>query len=103
MIINMQKTNKRRMINPFASRCTILGFFIYYSPRKSFRFDLEIFFTVQQLIIIYDFKLMIRCIKKMKCLSIRIKQKLMEIMYTIPTKMVIFAEVCYLSTLIFPF
>lgn len=49
----------------------------------------------------YNFKLMIRCIKKIKCLSIRIKQKLMEIMYTIPTKMGMFAEICYLSTLVF--
>lgn len=36
-------------------------------------------------------------------MSIRIKQKLMEIMYTIPTKMGIFAEVCYFSTLFFSF
>lgn len=49
----------------------------------------------------FNFKLMIRCIKKIKCLSIRIKQKLMEIMYTIPTKMGMFAEICYLSTLVF--
>lgn len=51
----------------------------------------------------FDFKLMIRCIKKIKCLSIRIKQKLMEIMYTIPTNMGMFAEICYLSTLVFSF
>lgn len=49
----------------------------------------------------FNFKLMIRCIKKIKCLSIRIKQKLMDIMYTIPTKMGMFAEICYLSTLVF--
>lgn len=53
------------MIYPFASRCTILCFFIYYSPRNSFRFALDFFFTVQQLIIMYNFKLMIRCIKNL--------------------------------------